>query len=54
MQHSNLKVINLDPANDRLPYDEEALVDIKELIQVDEVMSEMNLGPNGALVYCME
>ncbi|RYG56446.1 hypothetical protein EON66_02900 [archaeon] len=28
--------------------------DIRELISVDDVMEEMHLGPNGALVYCME
>lgn len=29
-------------------------VDIRDLISVDEVGEEMSLGPNGALVYCME
>ena len=42
----------LDPANDTLPY--EATVDINELIQVDEVMETKGVGPNGALVFCME
>ena len=28
--------------------------DIRELISVDDVMEELGLGPNGALVYCME
>ncbi|KAI0565486.1 GPN-loop GTPase [Gracilaria domingensis] len=29
-------------------------VDIRDLISVDEVGEELSLGPNGALVYCME
>ena len=29
-------------------------LDIRDLISVDDVMEELNLGPNGALVYCME
>ena len=45
-------VVNLDPANELLPY--EAAVSISELIQTTDVMEQMNLGPNGAMVYCME
>ncbi|XP_066963098.1 GPN-loop GTPase 2 isoform X1 [Macrobrachium rosenbergii] len=45
-------IINLDPANDALPY--EATIDINELIQVSEVMESNKIGPNGALVFCME
>lgn len=41
-----------DPANDVLPY--EAAVDVSELIQVEEVMATKKVGPNGALVFCME
>ena len=29
-------------------------IDIKDLIQVEDVMEEFQLGPNGGLVYCME
>ena len=28
--------------------------DIRDLISLDDVMEEMDLGPNGALLYCME
>ena len=28
--------------------------DIQELICVDDVMEKLSLGPNGALMYCME
>ncbi|GJP57187.1 hypothetical protein CLOM_g16218 [Closterium sp. NIES-68] len=45
-------VINMDPANDRLPY--ECAVNIEELIRLEDVMSQHGLGPNGGLVYCMD
>ncbi|CAM9156678.1 unnamed protein product [Ectocarpus fasciculatus] len=47
-------VINLDPANHGkgLPYT--AAVDIQELVSVEGVMEEFNLGPNGAMLYCLE
>ncbi|XP_055614386.1 GPN-loop GTPase 2 [Uranotaenia lowii] len=45
-------VVNLDPANDNMEY--EAGVDIMQLITVQDVMEKFDLGPNGALIYCME
>lgn len=45
-------IVNLDPANDVLPY--EASVDISHLITVENVMQHIKLGPNGGLIYCME
>lgn len=45
-------VVNLDPANDSLPYT--CAVDISELITLSDVMDLLHLGPNGGLVYCME
>lgn len=45
-------IVNLDPANDVLPY--EANVEISHLITVDDVMQSGKLGPNGGLIYCME
>ena len=45
-------VINLDPANDDLRYD--CAVDVAELCALEEVMAQLDLGPNGGLVYCME
>jgi GTPase SAR1 family protein len=44
--------VNLDPQNDNLPYD--CAIDIMDLITVKDVMAEYQLGPNGALMYCME
>lgn len=45
-------VVNLDPANDALPYP--VVIDLKELIAMDEVMETFQLGPNGGLMYCIE
>ena len=45
-------VVNLDPAAEHFAYPVAA--DIRELISLEDVMEEMNLGPNGALIYCME
>ncbi|KAH0925688.1 hypothetical protein HID58_017944 [Brassica napus] len=45
-------VVNLDPANDALPY--ECAVNIEELIKLEVVMAECSLGPNGGLLHCME
>ena len=30
------------------------IADIRELINLDDVMEELGLGPNGGLMYCME
>lgn len=41
-----------DIGNAQLPYD--ALLDVsQDVISLDAVMSELDLGPNGGLVYCM-
>ncbi|TVU29714.1 hypothetical protein EJB05_21294 [Eragrostis curvula] len=45
-------VVNLDPANDALPYD--CAVNIEDLVKLSDVMDEHSLGPNGGLVYCMD
>ena len=47
-----MHVVNLDPAADHFAYPVSA--DIRELISLEDVMEELNLGPNGALLYCME
>ena len=43
---------NLDPANDNIPY--EATFDVRELVDVDEVMDREELGPNGGVLWAME
>eukprot|EP00906_Rhabdomonas_costata_P032199 RCo045378 len=45
-------VVNLDPANDSLPYT--PAVDIHELVTLEQVMTQEHLGPNGGFVFCME
>ena len=42
----SVAVVNLDPANDRLPY--KAAVDVMELISCTDVMARLDLGPNGS------
>mmetsp|Transcript_15861 Transcript_15861/g.47739 ORF Transcript_15861/g.47739 Transcript_15861/m.47739 type:complete len:320 (-) Transcript_15861:325-1284(-) len=45
-------VVNLDPANDRLPY--ECAVDVRGLVSLEDVQDSEGLGPNGGLFFCME
>ncbi|KAK6029543.1 Putative ATP binding protein [Ostertagia ostertagi] len=49
-----VQVVNLDPAAETFNYP--ATADVRALISVDDVMEdkELALGPNGALVFCME
>lgn len=47
-----VEIINLDPANENMEY--ETNIDIMKLITVEDAMDYHNLGPNGALMYCME
>lgn len=48
----DVAVINLDPANDSLPY--KCALDISDLVTLSDVMDTLKLGPNGGLLYCME
>eukprot|EP00752_Nemacystus_decipiens_P002239 g2123.t1 len=45
-------VVNLDPAAEAFEYD--VAFDIRDLISLEDAMDELELGPNGGLVYCME
>lgn len=45
-------IINLDPANDRLPYD--VRIDVRDFITLEEIMEQHVLGPNGGLIYLLE
>eukprot|EP01059_Diplonema_ambulator_P034589 TRINITY_DN7839_c0_g1_i1.p1 TRINITY_DN7839_c0_g1~~TRINITY_DN7839_c0_g1_i1.p1 ORF type:complete len:287 (+),score=47.42 TRINITY_DN7839_c0_g1_i1:48-908(+) len=45
-------IVNLDPANDELPY--EPAVDVRDLVDHDTAMREEGLGPNGAFLFCLE
>ncbi|NWT20615.1 GPN2 GTPase, partial [Vireo altiloquus] len=48
----SVAVVNLDPANEALPYP--CALDIAELVTLPDVMAALALGPNGGLLYCME
>jgi len=45
-------IVNLDPANEDTSY--EPLADIGELIRLEDAMEELELGPNGGIIYCLE
>lgn len=45
-------IVNLDPAAEPTEY--EFSVDIRDLISLEDAMEELEYGPNGGLVYCME
>jgi len=47
-----VSIVNLDPANDSLPYP--CAIDVSSLITLQDVMYEHGLGPNGGILYCME
>ena len=47
-----LHVANLDPASDTYEY--ECAFDVRELVSLEDVMEQLEYGPNGGLVYCME
>ena len=44
--------VNLDPAAESFTYEPD--LDIRELIALEDVMEELELGPNGGLIYCFE
>lgn len=45
-------VVNLDPANDHTNYD--CAVDVRELVTLEDVMIQEDLGPNGGVLYALE
>lgn len=45
-------IVNLDPANDLTSY--EAAVDVRDLITLEEIMADDQLGPNGSVLYALE
>ncbi|OHT06749.1 ATP binding protein [Tritrichomonas foetus] len=50
--HRVVHCVNLDPAAENLPYLPE--IDIRDVINYQDVMTKMKYGPNGALIYCLE
>ena len=51
-QRRRVHVVNLDPAAEHFRYPVAA--DIRDLVPLEDVMSELRLGPNGGLIYAME
>ncbi|KAL0210983.1 hypothetical protein P9112_009281 [Eukaryota sp. TZLM1-RC] len=45
-------VVNLDPANENILYD--CTIDIRDLIDIDQIMDDQDLGPNGALLFAFD
>ncbi|KAF2473820.1 uncharacterized protein BDR25DRAFT_256723 [Lindgomyces ingoldianus] len=45
-------VVNLDPANDRTSYP--VALDVRDLVTIDEIMEQEDLGPNGGVLYALE
>lgn len=48
----SVHLVNLDPAAENFDY--QPSIDIKDLISLDDVVEELQYGPNGGLIYCME
>nr|ODN88563.1 cytoplasmic protein [Cryptococcus depauperatus CBS 7841] len=48
----SVHIVNLDPAVPEPPYP--CSINITELITLESVMEEYQLGPNGAMLYCIE
>ncbi len=44
--------VNLDPGAERLPYSPD--IDVREWVNMYDVMDEYNLGPNGAQIVCAD
>lgn len=49
-----LVIVNLDPANDRIPYQAGLGLDIRDFITIEQIMDDLQLGPNGGLLFAME
>lgn len=45
-------VVNLDPANDHTSYP--CALDVRDLVTLEEIMADDELGPNGAVLYALE
>lgn len=52
IKKNSIKIFNLDPSSDNIEYPNS--IDIRNLINVNDAMNEFDLGPNGALLFCME
>merc|ERR1712048_1552740 len=48
---NSVYTLNLDPAAVSLPYEPD--IDVRHLINVNDVMHEFLLGPNGSTLFCL-
>ncbi|KAJ3327722.1 hypothetical protein HDU76_011246 [Blyttiomyces sp. JEL0837] len=48
----SVHLVNMDPAAENFTYNPS--IDIRDLITLDDVVEELQYGPNGGLIYCME
>ena len=51
-QEFDVITVNLDPAVVRLPYT--PTIDVREYVFYDEIVDKYQLGPNGAIIACMD
>ncbi|KZW03971.1 ATP-binding protein Fet5 [Exidia glandulosa HHB12029] len=54
MSKRTAHIVNLDPAADPEGAEYAPSIDIRDLISLEDVMSELGYGPNGGLIYCFE
>ena len=52
MSKQDVAIVNLDPGVSVLPYSPE--VDVRDYVDVGNLMEQYNLGPNGALIMAAE
>ena len=52
LNRKSVKVCNLDPAAESFKYVWD--IDVRDLISLEDVMEELEYGPNGGLIYWME
>jgi len=52
MSKQDVAIINLDPGVSSLPYQPD--VDVRDYVNVDNLMDEYRLGPNGALIMASD
>jgi len=51
-QRRRSHLVNLDPAAEY--FEVEPAVDLRDLITLQDVEDELDLGPNGGMIYCYE
>lgn len=59
MQHAQatgrvMHLFNLDPAAENFAEGIQPSVDIRDLVGLEDVMEDLDFGPNGGLIYCFE